>query len=234
MKDNVPLWGAAATPGPEPPSASSGLDTTLDELRQILQLTAELRAGSRSTSPTEGRGQARTSALRPTDPPSDLPCPPGMPRATYRRLLKRHDRSSRKLTALASRRLLPHVRKRLDSQFRNALRRVRRALGLPEWEPGRRTWYSLSAAAISGSLPARCCGGTWPALSRVAGPPVGIVVSTIVTSCGCGPQAGPRVSPLGEAWSGRRETGRPPRTECALPLPRCRGAREQRPEHGPA
>ena len=147
MKDNVPVWGAAATPGPEPPSASSGLDTTLDELRQILQLTAELRAGSRSTSPTEGRGQARTSALRPTDPPSDLPCPPGMPRATYRRLLKRHDRSSRKLTALASRRLLPHVRKRLDSQFRNALRRVRRALGLPEWEPGRRTWYSLSAAA---------------------------------------------------------------------------------------
>jgi len=71
----------------------------------------------------------------------------GMPRATYRRLLKRHDRFSRKLTALASRRLLPHVRKRLDSQFRNALRRVRRALGLPEWEPGRRTWYSLSAAA---------------------------------------------------------------------------------------
>src|SRR5215467_3330189 len=77
MKDNVPLWGAAATPGPEPPSASSGLDTTLDELRQILQLTAELRAGSRPTSPTEGRGQARTSAPRPADPPGDLPCPPG-------------------------------------------------------------------------------------------------------------------------------------------------------------
>ena len=70
-----------------------------------------------------------------------------MPRATYRRLLKQHDRFSKKLTAPTSRQLPPHVPKRLDSQFRNALRRVRRALGLPEWEPGRRTWYSLSAAA---------------------------------------------------------------------------------------
>ena len=48
---------------------------------------------------------------------------------------------------LSFRQLNPRVRNRLDSQFRNALRRVRRELGLPEWEPGRRIWYSLSAAA---------------------------------------------------------------------------------------
>jgi len=70
-----------------------------------------------------------------------------MRRATYRRLMKRHETLRVALVKVSFRRLDPLVRNRLDSQFRNALRRVRRELGLPEWEPGLRIWYSLSAAA---------------------------------------------------------------------------------------
>jgi len=70
-----------------------------------------------------------------------------MRRATHRRLLKRHEKLHTALVKVAFRKLSPRVRKRLDTQFRNALRRVRRALGLPEWEPGQQTWYPLSAAA---------------------------------------------------------------------------------------
>jgi excisionase family DNA binding protein len=39
------------------------------------------------------------------------------------------------------------VRKRLETQLRNQLRRVRRRLRLPEDEPRRRRWYPVSAAA---------------------------------------------------------------------------------------
>ncbi len=70
-----------------------------------------------------------------------------MRQPTYRHLLKRHEALRVALVKLSFRQLSPRVRNRLDTQVRNALRRVRRALGLPEWEPGQRTWYSVSAAA---------------------------------------------------------------------------------------
>ena len=147
MDEKFPFGGATGTPAPEPESEYSRFLKALEEIREIQRLTAKLGARPAPTSGTERPGPATRSAPGPSVEPLDIPCPAGMRRATYRRLLKRHETLRMALVKLSYRQLSPRVRNRLDTQFRNALRRVRRALGLPEWEPGQQTWYSLSAAA---------------------------------------------------------------------------------------
>ena len=76
-----------------------------------------------------------------------IPCPTGLHRATYRRLLREHARILAQLARLPQRRLYPRVRKRLETEFANRLRRVRRRLGLRVPLPRSRTWYRTGAAA---------------------------------------------------------------------------------------
>ena len=147
MDEKFPPGGATCRPAPDPESGSSRLLKVLEEIREIQRLTATLGRRPAPPAGAERRGSAARSARGPSIEPLDIPRPAGMRRATYRRLLKRHETLRVALVKLSFRHLSPRVRNRLDTQFRNALRRVRRGLGLPEWEPGRRTWYSLSGAA---------------------------------------------------------------------------------------
>jgi excisionase family DNA binding protein len=147
MEQKVPPPGVPGTPAPDQGSASDPTLKMLDEIRQILRITAELGRCPTPTTDTPRKALAPIPSQLPSEELTNLPCPPGMRRATHRRLVKRHETLRVALMKLPFRRLNPRVRNRLDSQFRNALRRVRRELGLPEWEPGLRTWYSLSAAA---------------------------------------------------------------------------------------
>jgi hypothetical protein len=147
MDEKFPPSRATRTPAPEPEPEYSRFLKALEEIREIQRLTAGLGRRSAPTSGTERPGPAARSARGPSIEPLDIPCPTGMRRAAYRRLLNRHEALRVALVKLSFRHLSPRVRNRLDAQFRNALRRVRRALGLPEWEPGQQTWYSLSAAA---------------------------------------------------------------------------------------
>lgn len=145
MDEKFPPTGGTGTPTPDP--EYGGFLRALEEILEIQRLTAELGARPAHRSGPERRGPSTRSPRGPSVEPLDIPRPAGMRRATYRRLLKRHESLRAKLEELSYRRLSPRVRNRLDTQFRNALRRVRRALGLPEWEPGQQTWYSLSEAA---------------------------------------------------------------------------------------
>src|SRR6266542_4151863 len=147
MEQKVPSPRIPGTPVPGQASASDPTLKMLDEIRQILRITADLGRRPTPTTDTPRRALAPIPSRLPSDELTSLPCPPGMRRATYRRLVKRHETLRVALVKLSFRRLNTRVRNRLDGQFRNALRRVRRELGLPEWEPGLRTWYSLSAAA---------------------------------------------------------------------------------------
>ena len=147
MDEKFPPSGAIGTRAPDPEPEYSQFLKALEEIREIQRLTAKLEPRPAPTARAERRGPATRSARGPSVEPLDIPCPAGMRRATYRRLLKRHEALRVALVKLSYRKLSPRVRHRLDTQFRNALRRVRRALGLPEWEPGQQTWYSLSAAA---------------------------------------------------------------------------------------
>jgi len=147
MEQKVPSPGVPGTPASDQGSASDPTLKAFDEIRQILRITAELGRRPTPTTDAPRRVLAPIPSRLPSDELTNLPCPPGIRRVTYRRLVKRHESLRVALVKLSFRRLNPRVRNRLDSQFRNALRRVRRELGLPEWEPGLRTWYSLSAAA---------------------------------------------------------------------------------------
>jgi len=76
-----------------------------------------------------------------------IPCPKGLHRATYRRLLRAHGRIVAQLERLPYRRTWPVVRKRLQTEFQNRLNRVRRRLGLRVPHPPARRWYRTSEAA---------------------------------------------------------------------------------------
>ena len=65
----------------------------------------------------------------------------------FGRLIREHDRLCVLLEAVPTRRTWPHVRARLETQFRNRLGRIRRQLGLRTSEPPHRTWHRISAAA---------------------------------------------------------------------------------------
>jgi len=68
----------------------------------------------------------------------------GLHRASYRRLLRAHGRIVGQLERLPSRRTWPVVRKRLQTEFQNRLKRVRRRLGLRVPHPPARRWYRTS------------------------------------------------------------------------------------------
>jgi hypothetical protein len=76
-----------------------------------------------------------------------IPCPKGLHRATYRRLLRAHGRIVAQLERLPYRRTWPVVRKRLQTEFQNRLSRVRRRLGLRVPHPPARRWYRTGEAA---------------------------------------------------------------------------------------
>ncbi len=76
-----------------------------------------------------------------------IPCPPGLHRGIYRRLLREHARIVAQLERVASLRTWPIFRKRVETQLRNRLLRVRRHLGLRVPRPPVRTWYRTGEAA---------------------------------------------------------------------------------------
>ncbi len=73
--------------------------------------------------------------------------PKGLHHKTFARLVREHDRLGELLRRLPQRRCSVIVRKRLDTQFRNRLTRIRRRLGLHTPEPPRQRWYRISGAA---------------------------------------------------------------------------------------
>jgi len=74
--------------------------------------------------------------------------PPGLHRATYRRLLRAYTRLLGQLEALPRRRLLPRMRLAYQRQFENRIIRIRRALHLPTPHPRARTRYRTGEAAL--------------------------------------------------------------------------------------
>ena len=95
-----------------------------------------------------------------------IACPEGLHRATYRRLLRQHDRVLAELDRLPYRRTWPVVRKRIETQLLNRLYLIRRQLGLRVPRPRTRKWYRTSAAAafvgVSGKTLLR-----WTAAGRI-------------------------------------------------------------------
>jgi len=78
----------------------------------------------------------------------EVPCPRGLHRATYQRLVNEYNRVLAALTALPNRKLWPHLRTAYEHQFLNRIVRIRRRLGLPTPEPPARRWYRASDAAL--------------------------------------------------------------------------------------
>jgi hypothetical protein len=76
-----------------------------------------------------------------------IPCPKGLHKATYRRLLRRHDHVLVTLDGIPFRRTWPIVRQRIETQLLNRLYRIRRRLGLRVPAPPTRPWYRIGAAA---------------------------------------------------------------------------------------
>jgi excisionase family DNA binding protein len=77
-----------------------------------------------------------------------VPRPPGLHRATYRRLIREYNRLLTKLADLPRRRLWPHLRKAYQRQFENRILRIRRALHLPTSQPRAKPWYRTTEAAL--------------------------------------------------------------------------------------
>jgi hypothetical protein len=77
-----------------------------------------------------------------------VPCPRGLHRATYQRLVNEYNRVLAALTALSNRKLWPHLRAAYEHQFLNRIVRIRRRLGLPTPEPPARRWYRASDADV--------------------------------------------------------------------------------------
>jgi PEP-CTERM motif-containing protein len=103
------------------------------------------------------RGHARSRRLARIDTWRDLlvptetlvvPCPRGLHRATYMRLVNEYNRLLEKLDALPTRQLWPSMRKAYEHQFLNRILRIRRRLGLPTPEPRARRWYRTGEAAL--------------------------------------------------------------------------------------
>ena len=76
-----------------------------------------------------------------------IPCPKGLHRATYRRLLRLRLRALKQLEGVPFRRTWPIVRKRLRSEFTNTLHRINRRLGVRVSRPPTRRWYRTGEAA---------------------------------------------------------------------------------------
>jgi hypothetical protein len=89
----------------------------------------------------------RLLVFLPTGPVA-VPRPPGLHRATYRRLVRQYNRLLTKLAALPRRRLWPHLRKAYQRQFENRILRIRRTLHLPTLHPRAKPWYRTTEAAL--------------------------------------------------------------------------------------
>src|SRR5262249_6918196 len=90
---------------------------------------------------------AKLGSVRPAPLRGVVPCPASKRRATYGRLVRKHNRLLLHLQQVLYRPFPDVVRKRIATRLRNQLGRVRRRLRLPEPEPRRRRWYPVSAAA---------------------------------------------------------------------------------------
>jgi excisionase family DNA binding protein len=89
----------------------------------------------------------RLPVFLPTGPVA-VPRPPGLHRATYRRLVREYNRLLTKLAELPRRRLWPHLRKAYQRQFENRILRIRRTLHLPTLHPRAKPWYRTTEAAL--------------------------------------------------------------------------------------
>jgi Helix-turn-helix domain len=109
-----------------------------------------------SASPLPRRSRRRRTFPRISDwridlVPSDtlaVPCPPGLHRGTYQRLVNEYNRVLARLEELPRRRLPPGLRNAYDAQFLNRIVRIRRRLGLWTPQPRGRRWYRASEAAL--------------------------------------------------------------------------------------
>jgi hypothetical protein len=77
----------------------------------------------------------------------DIPCPRGLHRATYGRLLRNLRQIEDRLARLAWRPLRPQIRHRLDTQLRHRRQRIRERLGLAPSRPPSRQWVRVGVAA---------------------------------------------------------------------------------------
>lgn len=89
----------------------------------------------------------RLHVFLPTGPVA-VPRPPGLHRATYRRLSREYNRLLTKLADLPRRRLWPYLRKAYRRQFDNRILRIRRALLLSTPHPMAKPWYRTTEAAL--------------------------------------------------------------------------------------
>ena len=76
-----------------------------------------------------------------------IPRPQGLHKATYRRLLREHDRILAELDRLPLRQTWAVVRQRVQTQLLHRLHRIRHHLGLRVPRPTPRPWYRTGAAA---------------------------------------------------------------------------------------
>ena len=104
---------------------------------------------SHSGSPSRNRSRRRARSLIGSrrDVPNFIPCPQGLHKLTYQRILRAMRRMLKELDRLSNRRLHPLVRRRLETEFANRLGRIRRRLGLPVGRPRAQTWYRTADAA---------------------------------------------------------------------------------------
>ena len=77
----------------------------------------------------------------------DIPCPRGLHRATYGRLLRNLRQIEDRLARLAWRPLRPQIRHRLATQLRHRRQRIQERLGLAPSRPPRRQWVRVGVAA---------------------------------------------------------------------------------------
>jgi hypothetical protein len=87
------------------------------------------------------------SALIPSGP-LQVPCPPGLHRATYERLIREYNRLIAKLEELPRRRLWLRMRQAYQHQFENRIIRIRRTLHLATPHPPAKRWYRTGEAAL--------------------------------------------------------------------------------------
>jgi hypothetical protein len=78
----------------------------------------------------------------------EVPCPPGLHRGTYGRLVNEYNRLLAQIDALPNRRLPPRLQTAYEHQFLNRIIRVRRRLGLSTPGPPERQSYRAGEAAL--------------------------------------------------------------------------------------
>ncbi len=96
----------------------------------------------------------------------EVPCRPGLHRATYQRLLREYRRLLSKLDELPRRHLGRYLQRAYQRQFENRIIRIRRRLGLPTPHPRTKPWYRTTEAALYLGISAKTL-LRWTACGRV-------------------------------------------------------------------